>query len=265
MPRLNRLLVAAVAALAVPVALAALVSDTPAAKKSKTDNYLSPDYASYQVQSIALLPVDILVPVNMSQQEEDPVVLVRRYLERGLRPTGYTFVSASGLRAAAKSTGLTESYEALVKDWHTKGELDTTALKALGGARVADAVLAPMITTWNRSTIDPSVAGQSITEIGLLLALYSTRTGALLWRESYLEKGEGPYNNPGTGGGYVTGVQGSTLGNTARTSTALDPPTYGEIVTNVSKKVEKSFPKKPEAAPEKQEEAAPEADDGSGS
>lgn len=247
----------AAAALSIPIALAVLASGAPAAKKSKTERFLHKDFASYGVQSVGLMPVAMLVQVNRREQDEEPTDLVRRHVERAVRPSGFKFMDERGLRAVAKAAGAAEALDALEGSWRKSGELDTTALKALGTAKVADAVLATMVTTWNRATIDPGVAGQSITEVGLLLSLYSTRTGELLWRDMYLEKGEGPYNNPGSG--YVTGVQGSSLGNTARTSTALDPPTYDEIVSKVDKKIEKTFPAAPKVAPKTVPAAPPAA------
>jgi hypothetical protein len=244
----HRRLSAVAAALAIPLALAVLASGASAAKKSKTERFLHPNFTAYNVRSIGLIPVAILIPVDHRQAEEEPADLVRRYVERAVRPSGYKFLDERTLQAAAKAGDAGESLAAMENSWHKSGELDTMALKALGAAKVADAVLATMITTWNRVTIDPSVTGQSITEVGLLLSLYSTRTGELLWRDTYLEKGEGPYNNPGNTN--VIGVQGSNLGNTARTSTALDPPTYQEIVTRVSNKIGKTFPPAPKVVPQ---------------
>ena len=236
-----------VAALAVPVVLAALAPVAPAAKKGKTERFLHKDYASFEVQSIGVMPLAFLVQVNLREQEEDPVEVVRRQVERAIRPSGYKFTDARSFQTAAKTAGAAGAWSALDAKWRTSGELDSTSLKALGAAKLADAILAGMVTTWNRMTIDPGVAGQSITEVGMVTALYSTRTGELLWRDSYLEKGEGPYNNPGSG--YVTGVQGSSLGNTARTSTALDPPSYDEIMQKVGKRLEKTFPPASKVAP----------------
>jgi hypothetical protein len=220
-------------------ALALLTTAAPAARKS-SDHFSHAAYDTFQVRSIGMLPVAVLKPDN------EAAIIMRDHLENALKPTGYRFLNQDLLHASARSAGLEDTLKVLEKSWQ-KGSLDTLALRALGAAHVADALLASTVTTWDRSTIDPTVAGYSITQIGVELALYSTRTGELLWRETLLEQGEGPYNNPADQN--IVGVQGSSLGNMARTSTSLDPPSFHEIASKLERRVQADFPPMPKITP----------------
>jgi len=217
------------------VALSLLAGDTVQAK-AKSDRYLISKFSEQGIGSIALLPVSMLSP------EEGVPALVRRHLEHALAPTGYRFVSESTLRSSARDAGVTPALDALLTKWIKSGTLDSTSLRTLGGASAADAVLAAMVTTWEREVIAYNQTGSSKTQIGIQLSLYSTRTGALLWQDRFLEKGEGPYNNPADGGADVTGVTRTGLRSEARTSTSLDPPTYDEIATKLENKIQAAFP-----------------------
>jgi hypothetical protein len=237
--------------LAPPVALVliavALFNALPAAaaRKEPAERFLRPDYASFQVKSIAVLPVVSLTPVTVRGRENDPIEIMGIHQERALAPIGYRFLGQGLFRSAAKAAGADSAVAKLVSGWQTRGELDSTALKAVGATGVADALLAAMVTVWDRNTIDPSVAGQSMTQIGVRMALYSTRTGELLWRDTFLEKGEGPYNNPGESN--VTGLTRTGLTPSAQTSTALDPPTYDDVAVKLEKKIRTGFPPVPKA------------------
>jgi hypothetical protein len=216
-----------------------------AAKKEPAERYLRRDYASFQVRSIGLLPVTTLTPVTVRGRENDPIEIVGIHEERALAPVGYRFLSQSLFRSTARAAGADSAIGRLASSWRTRGELDSTALKAVGATGVVDAVLVSMVTVWDRSTIDPSVAGQSMTQIGLRMALYSTRTGELLWRDTFMEKGEGPYNNPGEAN--VTGMSRTGLTPSAQTYTALDPPTYDDVAVKLEKKIRTGFPPVPKA------------------
>jgi hypothetical protein len=237
------------AAALVALAVLGLLAADASAGKPKSDGYLHPQYASFQVRSIGVLPLVTLAAITPQRREDDPIQIVRSHVERALAPTGYRFMEESQLRAATRATGADSLLRALETSWRKSGVLDSTALKATGQARVVDAMLGVMVTTWERNTIAYDVVGQSITQIAVLLALYSTRTGELLWRDSFLEKGEGPYNNPDEGGSNVTGVASGALGTSARTSTSLEPPSFDEVATKLEQRIQRGFPPPPKSAP----------------
>jgi hypothetical protein len=231
----------AVAAASVALSLAAGVPS--AAKKPKQEaRFLHPKYADFQVRTIAVLPL------ATPSQDEDADKITRRSMERALSGTGYRFLTTGSFISAAKAAGLEAEARALETQWRGRGSLDTTALRSIGRATIADAVLAVQATTWERFLIDYNVSGQSFTQITWAMSLYSTKTGERLWANVFSDKGEGPYNNA-TGGENVTGVQGGGgLRPQARTSTSLDPPTFEEVAAKLEPKVKSGFPPIPAAS-----------------
>ncbi|HKA24675.1 MAG TPA: hypothetical protein VKF80_06825 [Candidatus Eisenbacteria bacterium] len=214
-------------------AVATLVTVATAANK-QTD-YFNRQFASFNVRTVALMPVVVLPSVNGAAD------MMGQSLEKSLAPVGYHWVSVPALRAAlvaAKQPGLVDA----VNEGIRKGvPPDTTALRSLGQIGVADAVLTSVISTWERETIDVTMAGQSMTQIAMTSYLYSTKTGELLWSHKFQVKGEGPYNNPD--GSEVVGVKSGGLeSNQMRTSTSLDPPTYEEIAVKLAGQVRDSLP-----------------------
>jgi hypothetical protein len=234
--------------LVVLLVAASILLGMPAADAAKApaERYLRPDYASFHVRTIAILPVATLSPVPERGRENNPFEIVGIHQERALAETGYRFVTQSLLRSTARAAGADSAVGQLMSSWQTRGEMDSTALKAIGTLGVADAGLASMVTVWDRSTIDPSVTGQSMTQIGVRMALYSTRTGELLWRDTFMDKGEGPYNNPDENN--VTGMSRTGLTPTAQTATSLEPPTYDDVAVKLEKKIRSGFPPVPKPA-----------------
>jgi hypothetical protein len=91
-------------------------------------------------------------------------------------------------------------------------------------------------------------------------ALYSTKTGELLWSTVIEKEGAGPYNEPGAQGS-VAGVNRTGIQTQVRTTTALDPPAYEEVAKEVGKELNKQFPPPPEIKEEKTEPEAEPAEE----
>lgn len=225
-------------------ALAALVAATSAgpataASKKKNDNYVHPDFASFQIRSIAILPPAVLPPVANAGET------MGRQLERNLSSLGYRWVSAAVLRRTVSQAEHGVSLDALVDGLRKSAALDTAGVKAIGAAGVADAILGTLISNWERETIDITQTGQSLTQIGLQEFLYSTRTGELLWSRRFQIKGEGPYNNPGDGSGVMGVKSGGFETGSPQTSTSLEPPTYEEVAARAAVEVRSALPPPP--------------------
>ena len=233
----RRAAVCAAALVACAVTLVFVANAPLAAKKPKAeDRFLHPKYSDFGVRTIAVLTPATFKP------DDDAVTIARRSVERAVRPTGYRFLSAENFLFAARSAGVEAAARSLDESWKKKGTLDSAALATVGRARIADAVLATQMTTWERYVVEYNVAGQSFTQVAATMSLYSTATGERLWAGSFSERGDGPYNNAG-GGESVIGVQGAGgLNPTARTSTSLDPPTFEEVTAKLEPKIRQGFP-----------------------
>ena len=216
--------------------LALIASDAVAGKQ--TTQYVHPQYAQFQVKTVALLPTVVLPSVSGAEQT------MGQALERNLASLGYRWVSAAALRAAlvaAKQPGLIDAVNERARK---AAPPDTAALQAVGQTGIADAVLVSVVSMWERETIDITISGQSMTQIAMMGYLYSTRTGELLWSRKFQVKGEGPYNN--ADGSTVVGLKAGGLNNSdPRTSTSLDPPTYEEIAAKLADQVRTALPAPP--------------------
>ena len=223
------------------LALAVLGSSAAAKRSAPTDHFLHPRFAEFHVRSVALLPVAVLHPADGAAET------VGRQLERNLASVGYRWVSTSSLPTSLGTAEGSAEVDKLVERLRRTGSLDTTGVRTFGQAGVADALLATLVTTWERETIDFNMTGQSMTQIALQAFLYSTKTGELLWSQRFQVKGDGPYNNPGDGSGIV-GVTSTGLQTAApRTSTSLDPPTYEEVAAKLAVQLRAALPAPPPA------------------
>ena len=224
------------------VVAALLLWSAPAvAAGKKQSDYLHPAFASYKVGTIAILPTIVLPSASGAGET------MGQALERNLASLGYRWVSVSGLRAALIAAKQPDAIDAISERARKSAPPDTAALQTVGQTGIADAVLAPVVTTWERQTIDVNVSGQSLTQIAMTAYLYSTRTGELLWSHQFQVKGEGPYNN--ADGSEVVGVKSGGLDNSQmRTSTSLDPPTYEEVATKLAIQVRAALPAPPKPA-----------------
>lgn len=219
------------------LALALIATDAVAASKP-TAAYVHPQFAQFQIETIALLPTVILPSASGADQT------MGQALERNLVPLGYRWVSASALRAALVAAKQPGVIDAVNERARKAAPADTAALQAVGQTGIADAVLVSVVSTWERETIDVTISGQSMTQIAMTGYLYSTRTGELLWSRKFQVKGEGPYNN--ADGSTVVGLKAGGLNNSdPRTSTSLDPPTYEEIAAKLADQVRTALPAPP--------------------
>jgi hypothetical protein len=215
-------------------ALLALSAHAAAAAK-QSDQYVNPEFASYKVAAIAILPAVILPSVNGAAET------MGKALEANLAPLGYRWVGVSALRAALVAADQPGAIDAISERARKGAAPDTAALQTVGRTGIADAVLCPVVSTWERETIDITMSGQSMTQIAMTAYVYSTKTGELLWSHKFQVKGEGPYNTPD--GSEVVGVKSGGLDNgQVRTSTSLDPPTYEEIASKLAGQVRDALP-----------------------
>ena len=73
------------------------------------------------------------------------------------------------------------------------------------------------------------------------IALVSLKDGAIVWRGSFLEKGDGPYNDPNTA--EVT--ERDATGNSTAKQAQLEPPSYREVLEKLANRVRGTLPKPP--------------------
>src|SRR5438105_305780 len=194
-------------------------ADAKAGKKNQA--YVNPKFADFGVRAIGLLPI---TSINRDLEAEK---VVRNALEAGLQPLGYRFLSSTQTLDLARRAGFADALLAMRPALLAGTPPDSATLARAGTVLGLDALLVANLTTYDRYVVDPSVRGQSFTQIGVNVALVSTRDGAVLWRGAFLQKAEGPYNDPS--GAYQRDEDAGGLSGHGRSTVGLEPPPYPDV------------------------------------
>jgi len=215
--------------------LAAHAADkAPKAKKNQA--LVAPNFADYGIVSIGMAPVTSFDHNEANERE------FRNAVEIGFGTLeGYKLQQTSWFIDSVRKAGATNALAAMQKTAFTGALSDTAALAALQGKVQVDAILFSNLNTWTRQVVDVNTRGQSFTQVGGDFALVSLRNGAVVWRGSFLEKGDGPYNDPNTA--EVT-ERDATGQSTARQA-QLEPPSYREVLEKLVNRVRGTLPKLP--------------------
>lgn len=205
---------AALIALAV---LTALAPSALAAKKKggRTDLTTTvPDFASFGVKSIALLPI---ATFDRSLSAERTVADLWGLHFKG---TGYRWISASTVRDMLRSS-LGDSIVKVAREQVLKNvRVDSLQAPLLCAKLRTSAVLCVRVDQWEQRPILWNQSGRPMTSVQLRAALVDS-TGTLLWSASGSETGEGSYHDPSTN---PIGVSSTGLENTPVTGQGGPPP-----------------------------------------
>lgn len=216
------------------LALAVLVSAPALAAKGRKVDLITtaPDFASYGVRSIAMLPVATF-DGNVKAER-----LVTELWGTELRATGYRWVSALSAREMLR-TALGDSMVRVVRDRTLKDvRVDSLLAPTLCARLRTDAVLAVRVDQWEQQELLWSQAGRPSTSIQLKAALVDS-SGALLWSASGSETAEGPYHDPSTN---PIGVSSSGLDQQPIKGEG-GPPGHEEVLHRLLQRWSPQFPR----------------------
>jgi hypothetical protein len=202
----------ALAALSVLVLLAPAAPALAARDRGRRVDLITTaaDFASYEVRSIAMLPV---ATFDRNSSAEHTVAAM---LAQDLRTTGYRWVSADLAREM-----LGDSVTRAVRDDILKNlRVDSLSAPRLCARLRTRAVLSLRVDQWEQQPLLWNQTGKPTSTVQLKAALVDS-TGRLLWSASGSETGEGPYHDPTTNPIAVTG---SGLENTPMTGQGGPPP-----------------------------------------
>jgi hypothetical protein len=232
------------AGFAVSLALAVLASVMPPAlaakqKGNKTDLVTTvPDFASFGVKSIALLPI---ATFDRSLPAERTVADLWGQNFRGI---GYRWISAPTAREMLLGS-LGDSTVKAVREQVLKNvRVDSLQAPLLCAKLRASAVLCVRVDQWEQRPILWNQSGRSMTSVQLKAALVDS-SGALLWSASGSETGEGPYHDPSTN---PMGVSSAGLENMPITGQG-GPPAFDLVLNPLLARWAPLFPR-PAAAGE---------------
>jgi hypothetical protein len=223
------------AALLVLAALASLAPSAVAAKeKGRRMDLITtvPDFASFGVKSIALLPI---ATFDRSLQAERAVADLWGQAFKG---TGYRWISAATAREMLLSA-VGDSTVKVVREQMLKNvRVDSLQAPLLCAKLRTSAVLCVRVDQWEQQPILWNQSGRPTTTVQLRAALVDS-SGTLLWNASGSETGEGPYHDPSTN---PIGVSSTTLESTPVTGQG-GPPSHDEVLNRVLLRWLPQFPR----------------------
>ncbi len=224
-----------VALLAIALLMLAPRSAHSAPRKDKRVDkiWVHPDYASFRVDRIAMLPVASFDNSLASEK------LVESQVGQSFHGTGYRWISGTSVRDQLRyQTGSDSVSRALKAKLLENPRLDSLAAGPLCARLRCSAVLAFRIDLWEQRLIEWDQAGKPASSVQLSAALVDS-SGRLLWSASGSQVTEGQYNDPNTG------FSASKDGGIQRGSAARpEPPTYGEVLATLFTRWAQAFPAK---------------------
>ena len=229
-------------ALAVPVlpvaVLAVLALPALAAKGRKVDLVTTaPDFASYGVHRIAMLPV---ATYDRNVQAEHAVA---GRCGQNLRDAGYRWISALTTREMMQSAFGDSTVKAVREEILKAVRVDSLLAPVLCAKLRTDAVLCVRVDQWEQLQVLWNQPGRPATTVQLKAALVDS-TGTLLWSISGSETGEGPYHDPSAN---PIGVNSSNLENTPVTGQG-GPPSFDDVLNRLFVRWAPLLPRPAEAA-----------------
>ncbi len=211
---------------------------TPTTKLKKNQAVLADDWAQRGIRSIGVMPARAL------DGDEQALSLTRRALENALAERGFKLLGGGSILATADRGDATPAIEAATKAFDAGAILDTTSTTALRRALGTDALLLTNLRQWKRYVVDEYTRGASFTEVGIEVGMFSLTDGQIVWRGSFLEKMDGPYNEPQRGDQDIRDP-----GRNSKSTAALEPPLFEEVLDKLMLRVAGTLPKPVAKAP----------------
>jgi hypothetical protein len=209
-----------------------------AAKKPKGGNFAwtHPDYAQFDVQSIAMLPV------TSYDNDLEAEKRVEAGLGAALRSANYRWVSGASSRDRLRAAAPRDSVLLLVRAGVTNQvRIDSLAAPGLCRLLGVDALLSVRLDLWERFEPEWDQAGKPTTSVQIRAALVDS-AGRLLWNAAGTETGEGPYHDPSA---PTMGVSGSGPGGPKPITAQGGAPSYDEVLTKLFARWTPQFPARP--------------------
>lgn len=217
----------------------ALAADDKSAKKTKlkkNEAIVTPAWAAIGVTSVALAPVRSLAG------DEQALRLTKSAIENALHDRGFKVFPAGNVLATVDRDGTKGAYDAAIRAFEGDAALDSMNAAALGGSFRTDALFVVNLNQWQRYIVDEYTRGASFTQVGIDGTVFSLRDGAVLWRGSFQEKMDGPYNEPQRGD-----LDARDPGRNSQKKADLEPPLFEEVLDKLMLRTTNAMPK-PKAA-----------------
>jgi hypothetical protein len=209
------------------------VMSTKDVKLKRNQAWVAPQWADYGVATIAF------APVTSVSRDTEAERLTRQAVEAAFAGAKFKAMGQGFFMDLVRKNGVEPAFNTMQGNVLAGAALDTAAVRQVAEKVGAQAVLFTHVTTWQRQVVDPNARGQSFTQVGAEMAMFSLRDGALLWRGSFQEKGDGPFNDPAANEATERDPSGIRTTNQSR----LEPPTYVEVLDKMMERAAAALPK----------------------
>lgn len=202
--------------------------------------WTAPDFASFDVRSIAMLPVATF-DYNLDARRTTETAI-----GQALRGTGYRWVPTLVTRDQVVREGGDSLLTALSQGLLKTGRIDSLDAPRFSRATRARALFTVRVDRFERMELEFNQSGKATTTVQLTAAIVDS-TGRLLWSATGTEVAEGQYQDASAG---VMGVKSSGLNNTPIRDTG-GAPSYAETLARLLARWLPQFPARtaPAAAP----------------
>lgn len=216
----------ACAALVPLVVLSGCKASTGSKASTRVASEVAENIDDYHVERVAILGYS-----NESGNTDG--VDMERYFNAALyEEPKYFYSGPNAFESEARSAGVLEDHERLVRTWRKTHTLDAKVVKKVLDATGDDAILALVVTKWEQVKLEADQEGTSDTSVGIEAKMFGP-DGALLWSASDLKTVESPpylpsFNTRSTvSGRAVTTSQGAVP----------DPPEFDQVAMEVARNV----------------------------
>lgn len=203
--------------------------------------FLAPEYSALKLETLCYLGLASLVPDPVAIQTTDQ--LLRSYLTGGQQK--FIVIDDSSARSRARSAGVEEDLDKLIRNWKNNRTVDKFVLMSVGTKLGINGVVFGDLLTWREEQVDWTSEGTSFTEVGMSVSIYETSNGILAWRGEKQERRESAYYRHGAGVGSGVYQSGDLERADRADRVAPKPPDPIEVAESVVQNLLIGLPDQP--------------------
>jgi hypothetical protein len=204
-----------------------------AAKGDRVAFTVAPDYFEKKIGKIAIL--DVITPRGV----DDRVFEIEDMIQFALQEQGdFEILFPSDFKSAAERGGARTAYEALLRVWRSRREIEAPSFAKVVPATSIDALIAAEVTHFEQEKIDFHVEGNSTTTVGLKIQMFDATDRHVLWEASIIKVEKSQPYKPDA---YITADASGR--SQQRVNVVPEPPEYDLTSQKVVDLVIGTFPK----------------------
>lgn len=204
-----------------------------AAKGDRVASTVAPDFFERTIRKVAIL--EVITPGGVVDEH---VYEIEDMIQLALQEqVEFEILFPSDFKSAADRGGAREPYDALLRVWRSRRDIEAPSLAKVAPATSIDALIAAEVTHFEQAKIDFSQEGNSTTTVGLKIQMFDARDRELLWEASMIKVDKSQPYKPDA---YVTADASGR--STQRVNVVPEPPEFDITAQKVVDLVVGTFP-----------------------